>query len=277
LSRLGVDEASLRKAFERAGLCGQRAVVHSSLGSLGHVEGGAPALTRALCDTLETLVVPTFSWGEGSAECRAPEGEGWLQNGQSPGDTPGHVPVPFEPAVTPPVRAMGAVPRAVLRLSGVERGSHPLTSFAAIGAHAARYVSEQRPDDPQFPLKQLEVDDGFVVLLGVNLTRCTALHVAEERVGRRPFVRWALSRAGVAEPVRVGGCSEGFERLWPGLSPVFSVVGLGQSQLRIARLSALVSRAAELLAANASITHCPLLACVRCRDALLGGPVLAAA
>ncbi len=272
MSDAGAGEVALARALARAGLAGQRAVVHSSLRSLGQVAGGADTVARALRSTLETLLVPTCCWGEGSAECRPPEGELWERNGSKPEDEPRHVPVPFDPAATLPVRAMGAIPRAVLRLPGAQRGSHPLTSFAAVGADAARYVAEQTPNDPQFSLKRLQDDDGLVVLIGVNLTRCTALHIAEERVGRRPFVRWAMSQAGVAEPVRVGGCSEGFERMWPTLGAVFTVSRLGEAQLRTARLSALIARATELLAKEPGVTRCDTPDCARCRDALLGVP-----
>jgi hypothetical protein len=240
---------------------------------MGHVVGGADTVARVLRATLETLLVPTCCWGEGSAECRAPQPEQLAQNGLNPGDGPRHVPTPFDPAVTLPVPAMGAVPRAVMRLGNVRRGQHPLTSFAAVGTNASRYVLGQTHDDPQFPLKQLEADDGLVLLLGVNLTRCTALHVAEERVGRRPFVRYVLGSSGEPEPVRIGGCSEGFERLWPSLGAVFTVLRIGEAEARVARLSALLSRAAELIRADPKSTRCDLVNCPRCRDALLGGPV----
>jgi aminoglycoside N3'-acetyltransferase len=268
----GMDEAELRRAFAAAGLTGQRAVVHSSLRSIGHVEGGADAVARALRATLDTLLVPTCCWGEGSAECAAPAGERWLHNGRRAGEGPSHVPVRFDPQLTPPVPAMGAIPRAVLRLTGVTRGAHPLTSFAAVGADAGRYTAGQSGSEPQFPLEQLAADDGVVALLGVNLTRCTALHIAEQRAGRQPFVRWVLGSGGEVEAVRVGGCSEGFERLWPALSPVFRAVRVGHAQLRVARLSALIERAVDCLRDDPSIMRCHVVDCVRCLDALRGGP-----
>jgi aminoglycoside 3-N-acetyltransferase len=269
-----VDADSLRRDLEAAQLVGRRAVVHSSLRALGHVEGGAAAVAAALAGTLEVLVVPTCSWGEGSPECGAPPGEHWLQNGRSHDDDgPAHVPVPFDPQRTLPARAMGAIPRAVLRLPGVARGGHPLVSFAAVGREPQRYTAGQHGTEPHFPLRQLAADDGLVVLLGVDLSRCTALHVAELEAGVRPFVRWALARDGSRQRVLIGGCSEGFERLWPALRDVFRVAAVGAATARIAPSAELIRRATELFSRDRGAGRCDDRSCARCRDAALGGPI----
>jgi aminoglycoside 3-N-acetyltransferase len=269
----GVDSASLLRDLAAAGLVGQRAVVHSSLRSLGHVAGGAGTVAAALAATLETLVVPTCCWGEGSPECSPPEDERWVQNGRADGDGPKHVPLPFDPERTLPVPAMGAISRAVLRLPGAARGAHPLVSFAAVGREAERYTLGQTGEAPHFALQQLAEDGGLVVLLGVDLTRCTALHVAENQAGQRSFVRWALGRDGRRERVLIGGCSEGFESLWPELASVFRVCGVGGASVRIAPLAPLIAAATAVFARDRASGRCDDSSCLRCRDGALGGPI----
>jgi aminoglycoside 3-N-acetyltransferase len=168
---------------------------------------------------------------------------------------------------------MGAIPRAVLRLPGVTRGSHPLVSFAAVGRQAERYTAGQVGQQPHFALQQLAEDNGLVVLLGVDLTRCTALHVAENAAGQRPFVRWALARDGRREQVLIGGCSEGFESLWAELKPVFRVHGVGEARVRVARLRELIAAAAVIFERDSSAGRCDDATCARCRDGALGGPI----
>ena len=260
--------------LEAAGLSGRDAVVHSSLKSFGYVLGGAEAVASALTRCFSTTVVPTFLWGEGSPELRRPPGEAVARNGldEDDGPDPTLAAVPFDPERSVMARDMGAIARAVRALPGALRGSHPLASWAAVGQNARDLVAAQPFDDPFYPLRRLMESNGVVVMFGVGLTRCTAIHLAEELAGRKPFVRWVLLSDGDVARVRVGGCSNGFERLRPKLEPVLREARIGSCQITIASVAELVEWASRAIRAEPELTVCARSGCARCRDALAGGP-----
>jgi aminoglycoside 3-N-acetyltransferase len=179
--------------------------------------------------------------------------------------------VPFDPARTEIVRAMGAVPRALRELSGALRSGHPLVSFLAIGHAATELTSEHAWDAPHQPLERLAALGGYVLLSGVGLRSCTALHIAEMRAGRQPFIRWVLTANGSVRRVRVGGCSDGFDKLWPELRSHFRLETVGDAELASAPLSVLIEAGAELFRRAPERAVCRA-SCARCRDAALGGP-----
>jgi aminoglycoside N3'-acetyltransferase len=240
-------------------------VAHASLKSFGHVEGGATAVVQAFTTTFRNLVMPAFNWGEGSALVAPLAGEALEHNGVDDdflSSLPEH-PRPFDPSETPVHWAMGAVPQELHRLPGTRRSAHPLASWLAHGGDARRLVEGQPWHDPHAPLRRL--DGGYVLLAGVGLTSCTALHLAEERAGRRSFVRWVVAADGSVRRAHVGGCSDGFGALWPRLVDLFRTERCANAELAAAPLEALIARAAQVFGAEPELGACQQF-CVRCRD-----------
>ena len=62
--------------------------------------------------------------------------------------------------------------------------------FAAVGPLAQQLIEAEVEEDVFGPLRALAFCNGWVLLVGVSLTRLTLLHLAETMAGRRPFVRW---------------------------------------------------------------------------------------
>jgi aminoglycoside 3-N-acetyltransferase len=157
-------------------------LVHASLGALGWVCGGATAVVTALLEVLGpdgTLVVPTFTSDnrDPGAWQDLPVPQAWW-----PAVRAGML--PFDPAVTPS-QGMGAIAEQVRTRPGALRSAHPQTSFAALGAHAARVTAGHDPSchlGERSPLARLEELDAQVLLLGVGFERCTAFHLAEYRL-----------------------------------------------------------------------------------------------
>lgn len=157
-------------------------LVHSSLSSLGWVNGGAEAVVLALLDVLGdtgTLVVPTQSSDNSDPANwqHPPVPEEWKQIIR---DTM----LPYDPRTTP-TRLMGVVADTVRTWPGAVRSAHPQTSFAAVGPQAEPLMADHAIDcalGERSPLARLEEAHARVLLLGVGFDTCTAFHLAEYRI-----------------------------------------------------------------------------------------------
>lgn len=260
----------LEQAFDRLGLAGSRAVIHSSLRSFGHMAGGADAVVTAIVDTFETVMLPAFTFESNApppAEDRPADNGcdyGFYDNWDKP-------PVPFRVEDAAIDRTMGVIPRVFAAREGVVRSAHPWHSWIARGPAAAHLLDPHPWCTTNVPLERLAAMAGYVVLIGVGLTACTAVHTAEEQAGRRPFVRWAYDRDGVVRRTRVAGCSKGFDALERFGDGLFSEAMVGEARIRVAPLKAMLDRFADAIREHPMLTvHSD--ACLRCRDAARGGP-----
>ena len=272
---MSVTSKEVSEAASRVGLGGRPLLVHSSLRSFGHVLGGAQAVIDGLLERGCTVMVPTFL---AAYEIPPPEGERPLRNGI---DYDNYEVVPtgtsqvYSPDSNEISKSMGAIPATVLAMSGRLRSDHPRQSFAAVGPRAAELTAGQSPLDVFAPIRNLSRSDGMIVLMGVGLTRMTALHLAEEMAGRHLFRRWANGPDGKPMQVAVGGCSAGFDGLEPVLSPLERQLVVGQSLWRIFPAAEVLERASKEIEANPQVTHCGRESCRHCDDAIAGGAIIA--
>ena len=150
--------------FARLGVpAGGLMMVHSSLRSIGHVDGGADAVVNALLEVLGsegTLVVPTFS------DEVAARYNGFV----------------FDVANTPSY--VGAITEAARTRSEASRSQHPWHSVAAIGPLAETLISEECDSAwrPGSPMSQIVDRGGLILLLGVPYQRLTLAHWCEFHV-----------------------------------------------------------------------------------------------
>jgi aminoglycoside 3-N-acetyltransferase len=165
----------------------------------------------------------------------------------------------------PVAKSMGAVPETLRRRPGAARSEHPLSSFAAIGADAQRYVEAHAFDDPMLPLRRLHEDGGHVLMLGTALSSCTTIHLGEQYAGRRPFIRWAKLEDGSICRASVGGCSAGFDKLDPWLAPRGETT-IGKARLRLFTMADVTETTVRRLAIDPQALICHAR-CRRCRDA----------
>lgn len=175
--------ASLAADLRALGVqAGEVLLLHSSLSSLGWVNGGPVAVIQALQDVLTpkgTLVMPAFSGHltDPSGWQNPPIPESWWQEVRD------SMP-PFDPATTA-TRGLGRIAELFRTWPDVRRSHHPHSSVAAWGKHADLITANHQLEFSMgegSPFARVYDLSGRVLLLGTE--RNTSLHLAEVRAGR---------------------------------------------------------------------------------------------
>jgi len=152
LRQLGIDTGDL-------------IALHSSLKSIGYVEGGAETVVEAFLDVLKpdgTLMVPIFSFTFTSCDPTALH----------------------EPTKTP--SRVGAITEAFRLHPQCHRSLHPTHSVGAIGSLAEELTRDHLASTPigiGSPFDRFRERDGTVLMLGCDLTSCSILHLYEVLAG----------------------------------------------------------------------------------------------
>lgn len=158
---------------------GMEVMAHSSMKSLGFVVNGALDVIDALLEVIGeegTLLMPSHTG-------QLTDPAGW-KNPPIPSEyieTVRHCMRHFDLKTTP-IRNRGVIPQVFLTYPGVCRSHHPLNSVIAKGRQAANFTQEHAlhaSEGMESPIGRLYERDGFVILIGVTLARCTAIHLAE--------------------------------------------------------------------------------------------------
>lgn len=145
--------------------------VHSSLKSLGFVEGGPDTVISALLEAVGdegTVMLPTYYMPGGGilSTCQIPDYE-------------------FDPRIHG--SNMGALPEAFLKFPNVHRSIHPTHSVSAIGKYA-KYLTESHHLAASVfgegsPWERCWQLNGKVFGLGISMGPVTFYHLLEDRVG----------------------------------------------------------------------------------------------
>ena len=171
---MNVTRDEIIRGLRKLGLgSGDLVTLHSSLKSLGRVEGGGHAVIRALLEVLGpqgTILMPAFTFP--------------LKSQDSP---------VFDVRETP--SCIGLVPELFRREYATHRSIHLSHSYAAAGPLAQEltvHPLEITPCGEDSPLGKFVRRDGKILLMGVGYNSCTAFHVAEEQM-KAPYMTFHVN------------------------------------------------------------------------------------
>lgn len=268
-----VTKALIVQELQALGLNESSSVlVHASLRSFGWVDGGADTVCRALVETCGTVMVVAGSWE--LTGLPAPPGLVRPRNAYYQADSWEAFDETLSKAASftpdmPVDKWLGRIAET-MRLSFPHyRGDHPLFSFLAVGAHARQLVESQRLDWPLGPIEALAELGGDVLLLGVDHSANTTIHLAEQRLGRSRFYRYAKAAPGVwMELPNISGESHRFEEIESELRAVTRKVRVGGCWARRVAVHDVLASAERLILADPAALLCDDQDCARCAAAL---------
>lgn len=159
---MGYTKEDLKLDLEKMGFSGTETImVHSSMKSIGMVEGGADTVVDAFMEYFEEglFMTPTHTWKQMSPEYCV-----------------------FDPAKEP--ACVGIIPNIFMKREGVVRSLHPTHSIAAYGKNAAAYILGEENATTPCPVggcwERLREENGKILLIGVTHARNTFIHAIEE-------------------------------------------------------------------------------------------------
>lgn len=254
-------------AFQELKLSDKIVVAHASLRAFGGVTGGADSMVTALMYTTGALIMPTHTYkpmvtpasGPANNAVNYARAQQWNRLAE-----------PYHPDMPADVM-MGVVPENLRKRPQAKRSLHPLLSFS--GVNAAKILQSQTLENPFAPLMDAANADGWVLLLGVDHSANTAIHLGEKLAKRKQFTRWALTEKGTLTCPGFPGCSSGFEVLEPALRPHTISLQVGQATVRALPMRMVIVKTMDAIKKNPLALLCDRADCERCsavREGLKG-------
>ena len=238
-----VTRQDVAKSFRELGLREEDAVlVHSSLQSFGHVEGGADAVIDGILDAVGldgALLVPTLTGSEALSV-----------------DNPPHVDLRTTPCWT------GRIPETLRQRPEAIRSTHPTHSCARLGGRAEELTQGHElsptPCGVTSPYFRVAMAGGYIAMVGCTLSTCTTCHTVEElanvdyHLQKEVALGSCIDRHGnrVETPCRLHSYA-GPERDFPVLEPLLLEKGLmrigtiGASTIRLIDAMGLIKTALD--------------------------------
>jgi aminoglycoside 3-N-acetyltransferase len=256
-----VSFRDLTSAFGRLEIEPSRPViVHCSLSAFFEVRGGSEAMLGALLTRFFRMMMPAFTF----KTMLTPE-DGPALNGIVYGT---HKDLNrMAEFYTPDMHVdsmIGTVAEQLRCRPDARRSMHPILSFSGVRVEDA--LNAQTLEDPLAPIRVLADQGSWVLLLGVNHTVNTSIHLAEKMAGRRQFVRWALTPEKVYECPGFPGCSMGFEQAAERLDAITRKVEVRGTEIRALPLAEMLSECATMIQTDPLALLCDHPDCDRCNS-----------
>lgn len=247
------------RSLEELDLGGETPVlVHSSLKKIGRVQGGAETVVGALLKYFKSVMVPTFTYKTlvipeiGPPDNAVEYGAHHQRNKMAE----------FFFPTMPASPLMGRIAETLRQHPYAFRSGHPVLSFSGINLRSA--LELQTLSEPFAPIAALTDQAGYVLLLGVDHTANTSIHLGERLAGRKTFTRWALLPEMVVECEHFPYCSDGFNAIHVLLNPFIRKVSLGNALLQAIPLYELVETTRQLVSTDPLALLCEKEDCPSC-------------
>ncbi|MBN1291356.1 MAG: AAC(3) family N-acetyltransferase [Candidatus Latescibacteria bacterium] len=192
-----ITKNKILEKFREFGIkSGDKFILHSSLKSLGNVDGGADAVIDAMIESVSpggTVFVPTSTFGK-----------------------------PFN--LTESTSEVGWITEVFRKRPDAIRSFHPSHSIAGIGPDAARILADHEkttPMGPGSPLIKLAAGGGYIMLIGATHVGNSTVHAAHE-LAQVPFLNtfrditvYDGKGGSFISRSLIPGCSSGFNNVEP--------------------------------------------------------------
>ncbi|MFQ5617086.1 MAG: AAC(3) family N-acetyltransferase, partial [Anaerolineales bacterium] len=229
-------------SFQQLGIeRGRPVVVHASLSAFGEMRGGASTMVGALLAAFERVMMPAFTYKTMIIPEAGPPDNG-IKYGS--GKDTNRMAEFFRPDM-PVDKLMGIISETLRQHPKSRRSNHPIFSFAGLGVDKA--LNAQTLANPLAPIHHLTQAGGWVLLLGVDHTVNTSIHYGEKSAGRKHFIRWALTPAGIRECPGFPGCSEEFNALTPHVEAVVRTRQVGNALVQAFPLPEMIDAIRQLI------------------------------
>lgn len=233
-------------------------LVHSSLNSFGHVQGGAETVLGALLHVFKSVVVPTFTYNTMVVPEVGPP-DNAIQYGAF---TDRNMMAEFFHKDLPADRLMGVVSETLRKHPQATRSGHPVLSFA--GINASQYLEKQILAEPLAPIAAMYDDSGYVLLMGVDHNVNTSIHLGERLANRKSYLRWALLPDMAVACPNFPFCSDGFDDIHPLIEPFARKAQVGNAVIQAIPLPELVDSTRQLIQADPTALLCERTDCLSC-------------
>lgn len=157
-----ITKETLKQDIKNMNLQSSDAImIHSSMKSIGQVDGGAEAVIDAFMEYFRDgmVMMPTHTWAQMSTEYNI-----------------------FDPENEP--ACVGILPNLFMKRQGVVRSLHPTHSMAVYGKDADKYIENEEncttPCTPGGCWDRLRDINTKILLIGVNHIKNTYIHSVEE-------------------------------------------------------------------------------------------------
>jgi aminoglycoside 3-N-acetyltransferase len=235
-------------------------LVHSSMSAFGTIRGGAETVLGALFSLTDKIIFPAFTYRtmiipeDGPPDNGMTYGSGRDNNAMAEFFKPD---LPIDPLI-------GSVAEKLRLMPNAHRSNHPILSFTAINLDDVLHA--QTLEDPLAPIQLLSDMEGWVILLGVDQSVNTSIHLAEKIADRKQFIRWALTPAGVVNCPGFPGCSDGFNKITPIIQDISHHATIGGTPLQAIPIPFLVDIARAMITSNPQALLCDRPDCERCNS-----------
>ena len=223
-----------------------------------YIQNGADTVVQALSDSVQSLIMPTFTYKTMITPEVGPPNNGityGIDGDLNKMAQPFTINMPADPM-------MGILPEALRNHPSAQRTSHPILSFA--GLRADSVLGTQTLYEPLTPISALAEEDGWTVLINVDHSVNTSIHFAEKLAGRKQFLRWAIMENRVVECPNFPGDSSGFNAIATYIQPDTRRVNIGEAFIQAIPLRRLFEAVQELIKLDPLALLCQRTDCERC-------------